>query len=110
MVNKTEGPRDSRSTTPAKIADTTPPPPSGDYTYTVEICMNLRESMGRVVEAVETLKRQSEKQGEKIDKQGEKIGEIAEDIHAAKVLGATLGVIGAILGFLVKLLLDYLHK
>jgi len=69
--------------------------------------MNLKESMGKVVEAIETLKRQSEKQGERIDKQSEKLSDIAKDIHAAKVAGAVLAGIGAIIGIVGKMLWDY---
>jgi hypothetical protein len=81
---KSEGPRDIRSATPNRIVDTTPPLPSGDYSYTLEIVMKMQESMGKLSEAVESLKSQSHIHGEKLDL-------IGKDVHAAKVVISVVG-------------------
>ncbi len=70
---------------PARAPETTPPPyPSGDYSYTLEIVMRMQESIGRLSEAVENLKKQSERQGDKLDL-------IGKDVHAAKVVISVVG-------------------
>jgi hypothetical protein len=87
-----------KTTVPTKFPDTTPPVPSGDYSYVLEIVMNMQTAMGRLQEAVESLKDQSKEQGKEIR-------DIAKDIHAAKVTGKVLlwvvGVVGALLGIFI---------
>jgi hypothetical protein len=72
---------------PTSFADTTPPVPSGDYSYVLEIVMNMQMSMGKLTEAAESLKGQTKEHGSEIKS-------ISADIHAAKI---TLRIIGAIL-------------
>lgn len=81
---------------PTRFPDTTPPLPSGDYSYTVEIVMKMQHSLGQLTEAVQGLKDQQEKQAKKLDG-------ISHKIYAAIVL---LAVIGGILGFFAKSIND----
>jgi hypothetical protein len=76
---RNEGPRETRSTTPSRIVDTTPPLPSGDYSYVLEIVMGMQLSVGKLLEAVDNLKEQSKQHSE--DLKG-----IGRDLHAAKVI------------------------
>jgi len=59
--------------------------PSGNYSF-LEIVMGMHSSIGKLSEAVESLKSQSQRQGDKID-------QIGKDVHAAKVV---IGVVGAL--------------
>jgi hypothetical protein len=74
--------------TPPRAFDTTPPP-SGDYTYTVEIVMRMQETMGRLSEAVDNLK-----EGQK--EQRTKLEQIGKQIYAGIVV---IVLIGGVLGF-----------
>ncbi len=94
-----ENPRQSRSTGPTKPPDIPVSPtqqfPSGDYSYTVELVGSIQNTLGRLTEAVDSLKEQSKDYGKEIK-------EISKDLHAAKVTGRALlwlvGAVGAILG------------
>jgi len=101
----TRAARSNKPTTPEDFP-TMAPLPSGDYSYTVEIVMNMQLSMGRLTEAVEALKLDSRDQRSELK-------QISRDVHAAKVV---LGVVGvlitsalAFLGWVIKTYLDY-HK
>jgi hypothetical protein len=69
--------------------------PSGDYSYTVELVGAIQHQLGRLTEAVDSLKEQSKKTGEKLD-------EVRMDVHAAKAGGKALlwvvGIVGTLLG------------
>ncbi len=64
--------------------------PSGDYSYTVELVARIENQLGRLTEAIDSLKLQTTKQGEKLDK-------ISHIIYAAGAVGTILVVI---VGFL----------
>ena len=68
----------------------TSPFPSGDYSYTVELVGTIQNQLGKLTEAVETLKAQTADHGNKLS-------EIGKDIHAAKT---TLKIVGAIIAAL----------
>ncbi len=70
--------------------------PSGDYSYTLEIVMNMQNALGKLTEAVDGLKTRQAEQGKKLDG-------IAQKIYAAIVL---LALIGAILTFFAKSIND----
>jgi hypothetical protein len=75
--------------------------PSGDYSYTLEVVMNMQLAIGKLTEAVEGLKNKQANQEKKLDK-------ISHQIFAAIVL---LLVIGAILTFFAKSINDIIvHK
>jgi|SRR6267378_1716843 len=82
--------------------------PSGNYSF-LEIVMGMHTTIGKLVEAVESLKTQSQRQGDKIDK-------IGKDVHAAKVVMSVVGgliVLSAgFFGWLIHEVLLYLasHK
>jgi hypothetical protein len=97
-----------RETTPPRMGKTTPPVyPSGDYTYVLEIVMSMQGTMGKLTEAVDSLKAQSKTQGEKVD-------QIGKDIHAAKVvvgfIGGLIAVTAGFLGWAIKEFLQYLSS
>ena len=74
-----------------RYPETTPPPtqPSGDYSYVLEIVMNMQNTMGKLTEAVENLKENQKEQRAKLE-------HIGKQIYAAIVV---IVLIGSILGF-----------
>jgi hypothetical protein len=72
--------------------------PSGDYSYTVEIVMQMQHTLGKLSEAVDNLKTAQAAQGEKLNGLDKKI-------YAGIVL---LTVFGAILTFFAKSINDAL--
>ena len=90
--------RGSRAPTTPEGYPTTPPQQtfsSGDYSYTVELVSAIQHELGKLTEAVNSLKEQSKDQGKKLD-------EVRMDVHAAKSAGKALlwivGVVGTLLG------------
>jgi hypothetical protein len=80
-----------------KYPNTTPPPlPSGDYSYTLEIVMQMQNTLGKLTEAVDGLKSKQAEQGSKLDR-------ISHQIYATIVL---LVLLGGILGFFAKSIND----
>jgi hypothetical protein len=81
--------------------------PSGDYSYTVELVGTIQHQLGKLTEAVESLK-------EKTNHHGDKIEQIGKDIHGAKVALYVVGIIvaGAVafLGWAITTLLPYIAK
>jgi len=100
LVRDRGEPRPSRDqVTPARLPETTPPVvPSGDYTYTLEIVMNMQLAMGKLMEAVESLKSSSKDQGDKLE-------EVRRDVHGAKVALRIIMGIAALLGTFIGWLL-----
>lgn len=87
-----------------------PPPqvqPSGDYSYTLEVVMAMQGTLGKLTEAVESLKIKTESHSSKLEA-------IGKDVHAAKVVvgvvGALIVAAGAAIGFTIKEVLEYLAK
>lgn len=96
---RSKGKSAAPSATPESFP-TTPPqpqPPGADYSYTVELVGAIQHQLGRLTEAVESLKEHSKEQGKKLD-------DIRLDVHAAKAAGKTLlwvvGAAGTLLGIL----------
>lgn len=81
--------------------------PSGDYSYTVELIGGIQNSLGKLTEAVESLKA-------KTDSHSAKLEAIGKDVHAAKVLigvaSAMMVGIGAFLGYVLKAALEYFSR
>jgi hypothetical protein len=106
---RSEGPKPPRSTAPERMATVQPSNrpslSSGEIDLITEIVMGMQESIGKLTEAVDTLKKQSEKHGDKLDS-------IGKDMYAAKVILGLVGagiVIGAgWLGIVIKGLVDHL--
>jgi hypothetical protein len=73
-----------RESTPPKMAEVTPPYPSGDYSYVLEIVMKMQDTVSQLKEAVASLKEQSKNHGDKLD-------QIGKDVHAAKVVISVVG-------------------
>jgi phosphoenolpyruvate carboxylase len=67
--------------------------PSGDFSYILEIVMNMQTSMGKLIEAVDALKDRAKDQDRKQEEVKNEVRGVAQDVHAAKV---TLGVVGAL--------------
>jgi hypothetical protein len=86
-VAKSSGQEPPRATVPTRFAETNPPLPSGDYSYTVELVSTMNHQLGKLTEAVDSLKDQSRSHGQEIR-------EISRDIHTFKV---TATIVGAIL-------------
>ena len=94
------------TTTPQHFPETTPHLPSADYSYTVELVGTLQNQLGRLTEAVESLKIQSRDQATELKT-------IGKDIHGAKVgIRIIIGVCalaGTIIGFLISRVADILQ-
>jgi hypothetical protein len=90
------GPRGANLTTPEAFPTTAPQLPSGDYTYTVEICMQMQRTLGQVEQSVKIL-------SDDFREERKKISRLSHIIYAAGVVG-TIGL--AILIFLANKLAD----
>jgi hypothetical protein len=101
-MSKAENPREDsgRETTPKRFAETTPPTlyPSSEQGFPLLALMELQRSVGKLDEAVGTLKEQGKQQNDRLDK-------ISKTIYAAT---AVLIVLGTILGFMVNKGVDLL--
>jgi hypothetical protein len=75
------------------VSSSQPSYPSGDYSYTVELVGTIQHQLGKLTEAVETLKT-------KTDQHGKTLEDVGRDIHTAKT---TLKIVGAILAGLLAL-------
>lgn len=62
------------------------PPPSGDYSYTLEIVMRMQESMGGLKEAVSELKESVKELKAEQKEQTQKIESISKTIYAAMAI------------------------
>jgi hypothetical protein len=100
-VPKGDSPRGA--ITPPDFPATPPPPqwPSGDYAYTVDLVGTINNQLGKLTEAVDSLKEQSKEHGKEI-----KI--IGKDIHAAKVVGAFLVLSSGFVGWVIHEVIQYL--
>lgn len=91
----------------ASVSPPLPPLSSGEVDIITEMVMKMSESQGRLTEAVETLKKQSEKHGEKLDS-------IGKDMYAAKVIlslvGAGILIAAGWVGIVIKGLVDHLAR
>jgi len=87
--------RSNSPTTPENFP-TQAPLPSGDYSYTVEIVMQMQMTMGRLLEAVEGLKGDSKEHGKELSA-------LSKEVHGYKVglrwVIGTCAVIGGIIGW-----------
>ena len=98
--------RRSRSATPSEFPTTAPQTvyPSGDYSYILEIVMNMQSAMGRLEEAVNSLKSQ-------MAENSKELRSTSSDVKTAKVVASVVGTIlvGAIglVGWIAKAYLDY---
>ncbi|MGA2687836.1 MAG: hypothetical protein ABSE85_07175 [Candidatus Korobacteraceae bacterium] len=87
--------------TPKRFAETTPPQyPGSDYNFILQGVFDIQKSMGRLEQAVETLKDQQKEQGRKLDG-------ISHKIYAAIVV---LLLLGAVIGFFAKFTNDWLLR
>jgi hypothetical protein len=99
-------PRVSKTSTPEDFP-TQPLQPSGDYSYTLEIVMQMQLTMGKLLEAVDSLKNDSKEYRAELKK-------IGQDIHGAKVgfrwvVGVCLTA-GAVIGWAVNTYISATHK
>lgn len=99
------GPKNTSLTTPEAFPTTAPQLPSGDYSYTVELVGSIQHQLGKLTEAVETLKA-------KADAHSKELTDIGRDVHTAKVvlgvIGGLVTVIATFLGIALKPYLDHL--
>jgi hypothetical protein len=101
--------RPARDQVTPRLPETTPPPvvPSGDYTYTLEIVMNMQLAMGKLMEAVESLKSHSRDHGDKLE-------EVRRDVHGAKValrvIAAVAVALSAFVGWILSRAWDVVFK
>jgi hypothetical protein len=104
---KTLPPNPAAATTPEAYPTTSSQLPSGDYSYTLEVCMEMQKTLGQVTEAITALKGQSKTHGEQL-------GQVSRDIYAAKVViglvGGFVGIVGIFLGIVLKAIFDYILR
>ena len=84
---KSRGQRPASTPEDIPVAGWSPTLPSGDYSYTVELVGTIQNELGRLTEAVQSLKEQSKEQSVELKA-------ISKDVHAAKVV---MGVVGSLL-------------
>ena|SRR5579862_7102083 len=76
---------------------------SGDFTYTVEVVGTINNALGKLTEAVQTLKEQRKDDAKKID-------DISHAIYGAKVglwiIGVIVAAAGSACGFILKMIFD----
>jgi len=100
-------PQSSKPTTPEDFPAQAPPLPSGDYSYTLEIVMNMQHTLGGIGEAVKSLKEDSKEYRAELK-------ELGKDLHAAKTLVRWLIAIavglGGIIGWAVNAYIAATHK
>jgi len=99
-------PRSSKTTTP-EDSPTQPSLPSGDYSYTLEIVMNMQRSLGSLLEAVNSLKEDSKEYRAELKTLG-------KEFHGAKVgvrwvIGVCLGF-GSLIGWAISTYISATHK
>ena len=102
MAEKEPGkPRGARTapTTPEEFpVNSSQAYPSGDYSYILEIVMGMQNSVGKMAEAIQTLKDRSKDHGNELH-------QIGKDVHAAKVVVGVVGVLiiagAAFLGWII---------
>jgi hypothetical protein len=103
--------RTTRSNQPTTPEDFPTRPPAGQVVdYNTDTALKL----GRLLEAVDSLKVSVKEQGDKLKEQGEKLTELVKEIHGYKqafgvVKVVILALIGAI-GWLIKLYVDLNHS
>lgn len=99
--------RSSKPTTPEDYPSQPTVTPSGDYSYTLEIVMNMQVQMGKLVEAVDALKVDSKEHRRELN-------DIGKEIHAAKSVFKVLSAIFvALCGFIAWATISYItatHK
>lgn len=97
--------RQVKTTTPEDYPAPSPLP-SGDYSYTVEIVMNMQQTLGGLVEAVHSLKEESKEHRAELK-------ELGKEFHAAKVLVRWLIAIaiglGGVIGWAVNAYIAATH-
>jgi hypothetical protein len=76
----------NKPTVPTRFPDTTPPLPSGDYSYTVELVGTIQNQLGRLTQAVETLTKELTEVRKKVDR-------LSHIVYAAGVVGTIIVVI-----------------
>lgn len=91
-----------RTTTPPQYDVPPPQLPGADYSYTVELVGSIQNQLGKLTEAVDSLKTQSKEHGIELKT-------IAKDVHAAKVVfGVVGGLILLVCGFIAWLVNTYI--
>ena len=100
----------SRGATTPEGYPTVPPSvayPSGDYSYTLEVVMEMQKTLGQLTQAIATLTEQGKEHGRKLE-------DACKDIHAAKVVvGVVCALVVAastVLGFIAKAAIDYFSR
>jgi len=102
----------TKDTIPSRLPETTPQVfPGQNYDFTLQAVFEMQKTVGKLTEAVETLKDQSKHHGDKLDK-------IGNDVHAAKVVlkivGAAIVAFIAFCGWMIyeflPILRDTFHK
>ena len=80
-------PEDRLPTVPTSFAETTPVFPSGDFSYTLEVVMEMQKTLGAHTQAVTTLTDEVKGLRTKVDK-------MSHIIYAAGVVGTILLAVG----------------
>jgi hypothetical protein len=63
----------------------------------------MQETVGKLVEAVNSLK-------EQVKEQGAELRSVGKDVHAARIVGGVLVAIGGLIGWVIHELIQYLSS
>jgi uncharacterized membrane-anchored protein YjiN (DUF445 family) len=86
------------------MPDITPPNyPSPTHDFTLQAVMHMQETVGKLVEAVNSLK-------EQVKEQGAELRSVGKDVHAARIVGGVLVAIGGLIGWVIHELIQYLSS
>jgi hypothetical protein len=100
MAEKGRGEPSRRATTPEDFTTTASSQfSSGDYSYTVELVGSIQNQLGKLTEAVESLKAQAKEHGDELKN-------IAKDIHAAKMVISVVGGLALFIGGVIAWLIN----
>jgi hypothetical protein len=98
--------RSNKPTTPEEFPAQSPPP-SGDYSYTLEIVMNMQLALGKLIEAVDGLKADSKEYRNSLKT-------IEKEIHGARtsfrVLIGVFVAFAALIGWAITTYISATHK
>jgi hypothetical protein len=100
-------PKSSKPTTPEDFPSQPNVVPSGDYSYTLEIVMNMQHTLGGLAEAVKSLKEDSKEYRTELK-------ELSKNFHAAQVLirwliAVAVGL-GGLIGWAINAYIAATHK
>ncbi len=91
--------RQSEGKDPPREFPQTPPPEIGDWSWSLQMMMEIQKTVGACSKAIETLASQAEKHEEKLDRLSRKVDRISHQTYAAFVV---LAIVGGVLAWILN--------